>query len=358
MSRKIAFLALCLVLANVPYSKGQTITPQDIDAAVKNHFGDKAYYSALACKGSTSFCDKTYPDLIISKMVVYENKPGTHTIQIGYPKLPKTATQSTLGQTNKFWGEWSRPRVPINEDAMVVKGNFTYREPTNSQEPMAFAGVIEESDGSMTFVFVPAMAKDVFTKEKQANLARGHVEVYNMFDYDNLSYDRWFKDQAAATNADLEGRKKELIALVQENIREDDKKRADAAGNAKPDPEGLKLAADLRKSMMTMAQDVWDKQVCRDHRLTPLGITGAKISKIWAVDNDWTPVKDQDGITIHHRFIWAEAIFKTSGKCFLYKIKFTELYAGGGTYTSQIDYDNIAASQSTNCRMLGCENAK
>ena len=333
-------------------------TAQMVDDEIVKLFSTNAYFSALLCQdNTTSFFTSYKPaEVYKSKKVVYKKRDNGR-LDVAYYRMPTTSTRGDVGKLHLRLDEHAHPSIAMPSGNYRNKGNFYYSAFVEGEHPLK--GVVEETNGSVTVMYIPIVSKEAYAKARAVNYSIGYNKAINLFDYDKIEVDVLTKDEAGAKAVNIEAKKKEMIALVQKNIKEDDKKKEDdfnkSMADTKPDPEGMKLP-ELNANMLSIGQKLWDG-VAKDMP-DGMGLTGGKLTKIWFLDNDWSAEKNGLG-EILYRYAVAQAIVKTpEGKCFLYKYVFTEDYMGSATYSKALKCSVPMVMQEDRLKPIPCANAK
>jgi hypothetical protein len=337
------------------------ITAEQVDEQLGKDFGSAAWFSTLMCSGNRTSVFTNYKPEEVSqgKRVVLETENnGSRTFY--YPHVLKTEIGYHLQDIKRRIREYSHPHVYFEHDNYHKKDNLTYCIYTSDREPIK--GFMEEPDGTIVVIHVPSVSQEDFSKAGGASAVLGYNRAYDLYDYDKTEVDVWAKDEATAKGANLEAKKKEAIAALKKNIKEDDARKEEAHNKdfaaTKPDPEGMKVP-ELQAGMMQFGQQFWDENVVGQNR-EELGLKGGKLSKIWSTSQDWDITKNDLGVILY-RSMYAEAIVHLpSGKCYLYMYHFKQDYSGGGEYTKlfKADWVEAAAESSRRLKQMPCGNAR
>lgn len=200
-----------------------------------------------------------------------------------------------------------------------------------------FVGYIMQPDGNVIIVAVPRKPKsDNFEKEAYINdIELGYQPSVNDFDFTGTDVEVLTKTEAAAKSADLNAAKTTAIALVKKALENADKTAKEAADKklaaAIREKRGM-VNAGFEKTMLTYIQENF-----KNGLKYPDYWAGATIGNIAIISKDWYIVKNDIGLIIA-RSIDCEVVVKHKGRCYTKTYVFEQAYAGGGNYSSSLEY--------------------
>lgn len=292
-------------------------------------------------------------DKFIPKLVNFHDKDGKifYCYFAVFESMAKPMSSFSINSDN--WDRYTYQKWDWDKSTYTTSGNLQYNSYGSSTQHKGFTGIIKQADGSIITYVVPKFpdAADKDYTDYVNYVTLGYSPKAGEYDLDNTEVEILTRTEDAAKTADLAAAKTLAIAQTKKILSEiDAKNKADAdakIASTKRRKRGM-VNATYEKTMLTWLQENFKSEFKYDKYWE-----NATIGSLIIASPDWEIKKNDYGL-ITYRNISCEVVIKNNGRCYVKSYLFGQQYAGGGTYSTSLQYSGY----SSNVEQLPCDKAK